>query len=67
MINTLIIIDSYLQGAERPKEPGLKSLRTNRDLMEGMVRLHTLFILFFIIRTLYFEKLYRIIVVKLAL
>ncbi|PIN07218.1 Xaa-Pro dipeptidase [Handroanthus impetiginosus] len=27
----------YLKGAERPKEPGLKSLRTSRDLLEGMV------------------------------
>ncbi|KAI3802868.1 hypothetical protein L1987_31013 [Smallanthus sonchifolius] len=27
----------YLQGAERPKEPGLKSLRTSRDLLDGMV------------------------------
>ncbi|GAA0166990.1 metalloprotease [Lithospermum erythrorhizon] len=27
----------YLQGAERPKEAGLKSLRTSRDLLEGMV------------------------------
>ncbi|KAL1547730.1 Xaa-Pro dipeptidase [Salvia divinorum] len=27
----------YLKGAERPKEPGLKSLRTSRELLEGMV------------------------------
>ncbi|KAL7096792.1 hypothetical protein ACP275_10G102000 [Erythranthe tilingii] len=27
----------YLQGAERPKEAGLKSLRTSRQLLEGMV------------------------------
>ncbi|KAL8234825.1 hypothetical protein R6Q59_020925 [Mikania micrantha] len=27
----------YLQGAERPKEPGLRSLRTSRDLLDGMV------------------------------
>lgn len=27
----------YLKGAERPKEPGLKSLRTSRKLLEGMV------------------------------
>ncbi|KAJ9688206.1 hypothetical protein PVL29_014099 [Vitis rotundifolia] len=27
----------YLEGLERPKEPGLKSLRTVRDLREGMV------------------------------
>ncbi|KAK1365306.1 xaa-Pro dipeptidase-like [Heracleum sosnowskyi] len=27
----------YLKGAERPKEPGLKSLRTSRALLEGMV------------------------------
>lgn len=26
------------KGVERPKEPGLKSLRTARDLLEGMVR-----------------------------
>ena len=26
-----------LQGLERPKEPGLKSLRTVRELQEGMV------------------------------
>ncbi|XP_009605130.1 uncharacterized protein [Nicotiana tomentosiformis] len=27
----------YLKGAERPKEPGLSSLRTSRKLLEGMV------------------------------
>ncbi|XP_010447846.1 PREDICTED: xaa-Pro dipeptidase [Camelina sativa] len=27
----------YPKGVERPKEPGLKSLRTARDLLEGMV------------------------------
>lgn len=27
----------YLKGAERPKEPGLSSLRTSRELLEGMV------------------------------
>nr|GEU95951.1 xaa-Pro dipeptidase [Tanacetum cinerariifolium] len=27
----------YLQGAERPKEAGLRSLRTSRDLIDGMV------------------------------
>ncbi|XP_073151521.1 uncharacterized protein [Henckelia pumila] len=27
----------YLKGAERPKEPGLKALRTSRELLEGMV------------------------------
>ncbi|XP_011093685.1 xaa-Pro dipeptidase [Sesamum indicum] len=27
----------YLKGAERPKEAGLKSLRTSRELLEGMV------------------------------
>ncbi|XP_027176161.1 xaa-Pro dipeptidase [Coffea eugenioides] len=27
----------YLKGAERPKEPGLRSLRTSRELLEGMV------------------------------
>ncbi|XP_051150226.1 uncharacterized protein LOC127264760 [Andrographis paniculata] len=27
----------YLQGAERPTDPGLNSLRTSRDLLEGMV------------------------------
>ncbi|KAL2534287.1 Metallopeptidase M24 family protein [Abeliophyllum distichum] len=27
----------YLQGAERSKEPGLKALRTTRELLEGMV------------------------------
>ncbi|KAK2645425.1 hypothetical protein Ddye_020620 [Dipteronia dyeriana] len=27
----------YSKGAERPKEPGLKSLRTSRELCEGMV------------------------------
>ncbi|KAG6431719.1 hypothetical protein SASPL_109802 [Salvia splendens] len=27
----------YLKGAKRPKEPGLKSLRTSRELLEGMV------------------------------
>ncbi|KAH0657065.1 hypothetical protein KY285_031947 [Solanum tuberosum] len=27
----------YLQGAERPKEPGLSSLRTSRKLLKGMV------------------------------
>lgn len=26
-----------MQGMERPKEPGLKSLRTIRELQEGMV------------------------------
>lgn len=29
---------SFLKGVERPKEPGLKSLRTARDLLEGMVK-----------------------------
>ncbi|KAA8523222.1 hypothetical protein F0562_009645 [Nyssa sinensis] len=27
----------YLKGAKRPREPGLKSLRTSRELQEGMV------------------------------
>ncbi|KAF5788555.1 putative xaa-Pro dipeptidase [Helianthus annuus] len=30
-------VGGYLQGAERPEEPGLSSLRTSRDLLEGMV------------------------------
>lgn len=31
------ILTAYLQGLERPKEPGLSSLRTARKLLEGMV------------------------------
>ncbi|XP_073034499.1 uncharacterized protein [Primulina eburnea] len=27
----------YLKGAERPEEPGLRALRTSRELLEGMV------------------------------
>ncbi|KAK2980147.1 hypothetical protein RJ640_001731 [Escallonia rubra] len=27
----------YLKGAERPKEPGLRAIRTSRELLEGMV------------------------------
>lgn len=30
-------VGGYLQGAERPTEPGLSSLRTSRELLEGMV------------------------------
>ncbi|RAL48801.1 hypothetical protein DM860_001121 [Cuscuta australis] len=30
-------VGGYLKGAERPKEPGLNSLRTSRELSEGMV------------------------------
>lgn len=30
---------AYLQGVERPKERGLKSLRTARELQQGMVSL----------------------------
>nr|GLL20651.1 xaa-Pro dipeptidase [Ipomoea trifida] len=30
-------VGGYLKGAERPKEPGLSSLRTSRELLEGMV------------------------------
>lgn len=38
-----------MQGMERPKEPGLRSLRTVRELQEGMVLMEILSFLLFIL------------------